>query len=112
MLGPEVGEAVGDQLNHLGALEHANFYCGHRQVLEYGFNLAFEDVETRRLDGLNALGVLGSQGGDGAGSIATQSRNGLDVGLNTRATARVGASNGEDNARMSQKRNPFLKKRG
>ena len=78
------------------ALKHADLDGIGAYIVQDGSDLAFDDVFRYRMHGRHSDRVLDSDGCDGACCIASQGRNRLDVGLDSRASAAVAAGYCQD----------------
>ena len=89
-------EGVGGGADDGRVGEHACFDGVRRVVVEDGFDLRLNDVGRQGVRSLDAVGVLGGDGGDGCASVRSVCGDGFQVVLDAGSAAGVGACDGED----------------
>ena len=85
----------GNGMGNVLVAHHPDFDGFGMKVVHYRFYLLANHV---RRDGMNALHsqrVLGGDGSDDGAGIASECRNGLDIGLDTGTSRRVTTGNGQ-----------------
>ena len=90
------GEPRRHDTGDLARRQHADLHGRDVDVGEDGVDLGREERGRGHVDGRDAAGVLGRQRGQGRHAVAAERREGLEVGLDAGAAARVGACNGKD----------------
>jgi hypothetical protein len=88
----------GHGLDHDRVAQHAGLDRVGADLVEDGARLRRDHVQRDRMDARDAQGVLHRNGRDGRGRVAAQGGDGLDVGLDPRATAGIGTGDDEDAA--------------
>ncbi len=89
-------QPVGDDVGREGAADHADLDRVHTKVVDHRINLRQHRLGRHRMHGRHANRVLGRDGGDRRHRMAAKHGHRLDVGLNARAAAAVGACDDED----------------
>ena len=88
-------QPAADRVNDGRVPQHPDFDGVDGDVLAEGFQLGGQEGRRRDVDGADAAGVLGGQGGDGRHAVAAVCGDALEVGLDPRAAGGVGAGDGQ-----------------
>ena len=81
-----------DDLDQSGGRDHADLDRVRADVGKNAVELLGEEIRRYLKDSLDAGGILGGQGGDGAHGVNAVCGHGLDVGLNSGASAGIASS--------------------
>ena len=84
-----------DGVDHGGVAEHADLDGVDADVVADGVQLRGQEFGRRNVDGPDAAGVLGRQGGDGGHAVAAVRGNAFQVGLDSGAAGGVRAGDGQ-----------------
>ena len=82
--------------HYIGIGEHANLHGVDADVVENGVELSGDKRRVGRMDGRHDARVLRGEGGNDGQTVSAERRERLEVGLDARAAAGVGAGDGED----------------
>ena len=92
---PQLLDRTGDDLDDLGAGQHAGLGGVRAEVRDDGVDLRPDQRDGQRQDLSDAEGVLGGDGRDRRGAVDSQRGEGLEVGLDAGSTPGVGARDGQ-----------------
>jgi len=93
-------DLIRDRLDDLGAGEHPSLGRLDAEVLHDGVDLGPDHRHRELQDVGDRQRVLGGDGGDRGGAVDSEGREGLEVRLDARATARVRAGDGEGDGQL------------
>src|SRR6185369_7198729 len=99
LLGLQPFEALGDLLGGKGATDHPDLYRIDSDVTDNRFDLREDHLGRDRMNGTDTDSVLRSDGGDRSHRVTAKHGDGLDVGLNPGASARIRAGDNQDPSR-------------
>ena len=86
---------LGHRSHNLIGVEHARFGKGNGEIIGDRPHLLYYYVGFQAIDPLHSQGVLGSNGGDGAGSMQSEHAERLKVRLDAGPASRVRAADGK-----------------
>src|SRR5579883_333187 len=90
-----MSEAVSHRADDAGIDQHPGLDAIGADVVEHGVDLPADKARLDAHDAEDAARVLRGERGDRRGRIPAQRRHRLDIGLDTRAAARIGSSDDE-----------------
>ena len=93
----EAGGGAGHGFHHFGRAQGSRLGRGGRNVLQHGLNLLFDQRGGHHHHARDAGGILHRHQGDHGLAVDSELVERLEVGLEARASARVGAGDGERN---------------
>jgi hypothetical protein len=95
-LRPMAAQRLGDGAHDIRVGEHADLHGIDADIVENGVELCRDERRIGRVDGRDAARVLRGECGDDARAVGAERRERLEVGLDARAAARIGAGDRED----------------
>ena len=89
-------ERIGDRIDHFPIGEHAQLDRADAKIIEAGIDLLAQESDGRHVRCRHAARVLGGECGNRGKTVQPMRSEGLEIGLNAGATARIGTGNGKN----------------
>ena len=106
-------ERIGDRIDHSLVGEHAQLDRADAKIIEAGIDLRAQESHGRHVHCRHAARVLGGECGNRGKAVQPMRSEGLEIGLNAGATARIGTGNSKNAERASVgKRHEFTIRQG